>query len=100
MILTNSAIMQQKEPANVVLNQIKEGEEAQWQHMKVAVLQTQKIQELETKVEQQLANITTSNDGSVLRRIPATIGTNTSGGGSTTSTVTSEEMMQMLAKFT
>ena len=56
--------------------------------MEVAVLQTQKIQELETKLEQQLANIATSSSGSIPERIPAIIDTSTGGGGSTTSTVT------------
>ena len=71
----------------------------QRQHMEVAVLKTQNIQELKMKLEQQLANIATSSGGSIPGRILATIDTRTSGGGSTTSTVTKEEMMQMLAKF-
>ena len=100
MNVTDPVVMQQKELANAILDQTKEQEETQRQHMKVAVLQTQKIQELETKLKQQPANIATSSGGSIPGRIPATIDTSTSGGRSTTSTVTKEEMMQVLAQFT
>ena len=68
--------------------------------MEVAVLQTQKTQELETKLEQQLANIATSCRSIIPRRIPEATDTSTSGGGSTTIIVMKEEMMQMFAKFT
>ena len=95
MNLTNPAIMRRKEQVNAVLDQTKEQEESQRQHMEVVVLRTQKIQELETKLEQQLANIATSSGG-----IPATINTSTSGSGSTARTVTKEEMMQMFVQFT
>ena len=100
MNLTYPAIMQQKEQENAVLDQTKEQEETQRQQMEVAVLQTKKIQELETKLKQQLANIATSSGGSIPGWIPATFYTSISGSGSTTSTVTKEEMMQMFAKFT
>mmetsp|Transcript_56419 Transcript_56419/g.65087 ORF Transcript_56419/g.65087 Transcript_56419/m.65087 type:complete len:129 (-) Transcript_56419:225-611(-) len=102
MNLTNPAIIQRKEQANAVLDQTKVQEETQQQPMEVVVLWTQKIQELETKLEQQLAKIATSSGGSIPGRIPATITTSTSGGGggSTTSTVTEEEIMQMFAQFT
>ena len=40
MDLTNPAIMQQKEQAIAVLNQIKEQEKIQQQHIEVAVLKT------------------------------------------------------------
>ena len=58
--------------------------------LEIAALQTQKIQVLEARLEQQLANIATNNSGP--GRIPASIDTSSSGsgggGGSTTSTVT------------
>ena len=85
---------------NAALAQTKEDETIQLQAIKVAVLQSQKIQELEAKIEEQLANIVTNN--SIPGRIPASIDTSNSGsgGGSTTSTVTKEEMMQMFTQFT
>ena len=96
---TDPAIMKHKELANAVLNQTKEREETQQQTMEVAVLQTRKIAELEAKIEQQLANIATSSGSSIPGRIPATIDTSnsgsTAGGGSTNSTVTKEEIIQM-----
>ena len=67
--------------------------------MEIVVLQTQKIQALEEKLEQGLANIATNSGSSIPGRILATIDTSTSG-GSTTSAVTKEEIMQMFAKFT
>ena len=96
---TNPAIMQRTELANEALAQTKEDKTIQRQAMEIAVLQTQKIQALEAKLEQQLANIATNSGSSIPRRIPATIDTSTSG-GSITNTVTKEEMMQMFAKFT
>ena len=100
---TDPAIMKQKEVANAVLDQTKEREENQQQTMEVAVLQTKKIAELEEKIEYQLANSTTNSGNSISGRIPATIDTinsgSTSGGGSTNSTVTKEEMMQMFTQF-
>ena len=78
----------------------KEDENAQRQASEVLVLQTQKIQELEARIEQQqLANSATNT---VPGRIPASISTGSSNGssaGSTTSNVTKEEMMQMFAQF-
>ena len=68
--------------------------------MKVAILQTHNIQELETKLQQQIANMVTDSGGSIPGRVLAIIDTNTSGGGSMTSTVTKEELMQMFAQFT
>ena len=47
MNVTNPSFMQRKEQANAVMNQTKRREETQRQHMEVAILQTQKIQELE-----------------------------------------------------
>ena len=96
------AIMRRKELANAALAQTKEDETTQQQALEIAVLQTQKIEALEAKLEQQLANIATNNGNSIPRRIPATIDTSNSrsGGGSTTSTVTKEEMMQMFTQFT
>ena len=77
--------MQRTELANVALSQTKENKT------------TQKLQALEEKLEQQLANIATNSGSSTPRQIPVTIDTSTSG-GSTTSTVTKEEMMQMFTK--
>ena len=97
---TNPAIMKRKELANAVMAQTKEDESKQRQALEIVVLQTKKIQELEAKIKQQLANIATN---SVPGRIPASIDTSSSssgGGGSTTSTVTKEEMMQMFSQFT
>ena len=54
----------------------------------------------QAKIEQQLANIATN---SVPGRIPGSIDTSSSAsgaGGSTTSTVTKEGMMQMYSQFT
>ena len=98
---TDPAIMKRAELANAVLAQTKEDETNQREALEIAILQTQKIQALEAKIEQQLANIATN---SVPGRIPASIDTSSSasgaGGGSTTSTVTKEEMMQMFSQFT
>ena len=99
---TDPAIMKRMELANAALAQTKEDESNQQQALEIAVLQTKKIQELEAKIEQQLANSATN---SIPRRIPALIDTSSTGsggggGGSTTSTVTKEEMMQMLLQFT
>ena len=98
---TDPAIMKRTELANAVLAQTKEDETNQREALEIAVLQTQKIQALEAKIEQQLANIVTNN--SVPGRIPASIDTSSSGsggGGSTTSTVTKEGMMQVFSQFT
>ena len=99
---TDPAIMKRKEIANAALAQTKEDETIQRQAIEVAVLQSQKNQELEAKIEEQLANIVTNNGNSIPRRIPASIDTSNSGsgGGSTTSTITKEEMMQMFTQFT
>ncbi|OEU17011.1 hypothetical protein FRACYDRAFT_239612 [Fragilariopsis cylindrus CCMP1102] len=99
---TDPAIMKRTELANAVLAQNREDENAQRQASEVLVLQTQKIQELEARIEQQqLANSATNQ---VPGRIPASISTGSSngsaGGSSATSTVTKEEMMQMFAQFT
>ena len=96
---TDPAIMGHTELANAALAQTKEDKITQRQAMEIAVLQTQKIQALKAKLEQQLANITTNSDNSIPGRISAMIDTSTSS-GSTTSTITKEEMMQMFAKFT
>ena len=53
---TNQAIMQRTELANAALAQTKEDKTTQRQALEVAVLQTQKIQALEAKLEQQLAS--------------------------------------------
>ena len=85
--------MKRTELANAVLAQTKEDETNQRQALEIAVLQTQKIQELEARIEQQqLANSATNE---VPGRIPASINTGSSGsgGGSTTSTVTKDKMM-------
>ena len=50
---------------------------------------------MEEKLEHQLENIATKSSDSIPRQIPATIDI-TRGGGSTTSTVTKEEMIAML----
>ena len=100
---TDPAIMKRTELANAVLAQSKEDEDAQRQASEVLVLQTQKIQELEARIEQQqLANSATNM---VPGRIPTSISTGSSngsiaGGSSATSTVTKEEMMQMFSQFT
>ena len=91
--LTNQAIIQQKEQSNAILDQTKEQEEMQQHHMEMVVLQTQKIQELEIKFVQQLANIATSSGGSIPVQIPVTIDTSTSGSRSITSTVTKEQVI-------
>ena len=69
---TDPAIMKRKELANAVLAQTKEDESNQQQALEIAILQTQKIQELEEKIQQQLANSATN---SVPGRIPASIDT-------------------------
>ena len=88
--------------ANSVLAQSEEEETTKRQATKIAVLQTQKIQALEAKLNDQLATIATSSGNSIPGQIPATIDTSTSGGGggSTTSTVIKEVMMQMFTQFT
>ena len=78
---TNPAIMRRKELANAALAQTKEDETTQRQALEIAVLQTQKIQALEAKLEQQLANIATNSGNSIPGRIPATIDTSNSGSG-------------------
>ena len=97
---TDPAIMKRTELANAVLAQTKEDETNQQQALEIVVLQTQKIQALEVRLEQQLANIAPNNR--VPGRIPASIDTSStgSGGRSMTSTVTKEEMMQMFSQFT
>ena len=65
---TDPAIMKCTELANAVLAQTKEDETNQRQALEIAVLQTQKIQALEARLEQQLANIATNN--SIPQRIP------------------------------
>ena len=102
---TDPSIMRRKEIANAAVAQTSENETNQREALEIAVLQTQKIQALEAKLEQQLANIATNNNNnSIPGRIPASIDTDTSGngggGGSVTSTVTKEEMMQMFSQFT
>ena len=100
---TDPAIMKRTELANAALAQSKEDDDAQRQAAEVLVLQTQKIQELEARIEQQqLANSATNM---VPGRIPTSISTGSSngsiaGGSSATSTVTKEEMMQMFSQFT
>ena len=96
---TNPVIMRRKELANAALTQTKEDKTMQRQTLDIAVLQTQKIQALEEKLEHQLANIATNSGRSIPGQIPAIIGTSTSG-GNITSTVTKEQMMQMFVKFT
>ena len=95
---TNPAIMGRTELANTALSQTKDNKTTQQQAMEIVVLQTQKLQVLEDKLKQQLANIATNSGSSIPRQISATIDTSISG-GSTTSTVTKEEMMQMFTKF-
>ena len=92
---TDPAITKRKEIANAALAQTKEDETIQRQGIEVTVLQSQKIQELEAKIEEQLANIVTTNGISISGRIPASMDTSNSGsgGGSTSSTVTKGEMM-------
>ena len=97
---TNTVIMRQKEQMNAVLDQNKEHKVTQRQALEVTVFQTQKLQTLEAKLKQQIANIITSSGSSTPGQVPETIDTNSSGSYSTTSTVTKEEMMQMSAKFT
>ena len=83
---TNLAITKCTELANMVLAQTKEDEINQQDALEIAVLQTQKIQALEARLEQQLANIATNN--SVPGRIPASIDTSGSGsGGSSTNSI-------------
>ena len=75
---TDPAIMKRTELANAVLAQSKEDEDAQRQAMEVLVLQTQKIQELEARIEQQqLANSATNM---VPGRIPTSISTGSNNG--------------------
>ena len=64
----------------------KKREENQQKHLEVTVLQTGKFQAMEEKLEQELANITTRDGGSIPKQIPATVNTGTSSrGGSNTS---------------
>ena len=58
---TNPVIMRRKELANAALTQTKEDKTMQRQTLDIAVLQTQKIQALEEKLEHQLANIATNS---------------------------------------
>ena len=100
---TDPAIMKRKELANAAMAQTMEDDTNQRAALEIAVLQTKKIQDLEEKLNQQMANIATNNN--IPGRIPASIDTSDSsksngGGGSTTSTVTKDEMMQMFAQFT
>ena len=98
---TDPTIMKRKELANAAMAQTMEEETNQKAQLEITILQTQKIQELEEKLNQQLANSATS---SIPGRIPATIDTSDSsksnGGGSIASTVTKAEMMQMFAQMT
>ena len=68
---TNLAITKCTELANMVLAQTKEDEINQQDALEIAVLQTQKIQALEARLEQQLANIATN--GKDLHKQAATI---------------------------
>ena len=100
---TDPAIMRQKELANATMAQTMEDETNQRAAQEILVLQTKKIQDLEEKLNLQIANSVTNNN--IPGRIPALIDTSDSsksngGGGSTTSTVTKDEMMQMFAQFT
>ena len=99
---TDPAIMKRTELANAVLAQSEEEETTKRKAIEIAVLQTQKIQALEAKINEQLANIATNSGNSIPGWISATIDTSTSKGevGSTTSTVTKEEMIQMFTQFT
>ena len=92
-------IMKRKELANAAMAQTMEEETNQKAQLEITILQTQKIQELEEKLNQQLANSATS---SIPGRIPASIDTSDSSksNGSMASTVTKEEMMQMFAQLT
>ena len=93
---TDPTIMKRKELANAVQAQTKEDDSNHRQALEISILQTAKIQELEERIQQHVANSATN---SVPGRIPATIDTNSSGsgGGSMASTVTKDEMMQMFA---
>ena len=78
---TDPAIMKRTELANAVLAQAEEEETTKQQAIEIAVLQTQKMQALEAKLNEQLANIATNSGNSIPGRITATIDTNTSGCG-------------------
>lgn len=69
------------------MNQTKRREETQQQQMEVATIKTKKIKELETKLQQQVANMARGSGGSIPIQVLAPISPNTSGGGSTTRTV-------------
>ena len=73
------AIMKRRQLANAVLAQSEEAKTTKRQAIEIVVLQTQKIQALEAKLNEQLANIATNSGNSISRRIPATIDTSTSG---------------------
>ena len=90
---TDTLVMQRQEQVNAVLKQANQQEENQQKHIKVAVLQMQKIQALEKKLEQQLANSSTRVRDSIQGWIPASI--DTSG-----SLVTREEIQLMFTNFT
>ena len=100
MNVTDPSVIRRNEQANIVTNQDKQREETQRQQIELAILQTQKIQELEMKIQEQTANIVTDNHCGIPRQVLAPINTNTNGGTSTTSTVSKEDMMQMFAQFT
>ena len=100
MNVTDPSVIRRNEQANVFINQYKQREETQRQQMELAILQTQKIQELEMTIQEQTTNIVTDNRGGIPRQVLAPINNNTSGGTSTTSTVSKEEMMQTFAQFT
>ena len=97
---TDPAIMRRKELANAAMKQTEEDDTDRRTQQELAILQTQKIQELQEQLKE-VANSVTKNN--FTGRIPALIDTSDSsksGGGSTTSTVTKDEMMQMFAQFT
>ena len=87
MNVTDPSVIRWNEQANVVVNQYKQRDETRRQQMELAIMQTQKIQELEMKIQEQTANIVTDNCGGIPRQVLAPINTNTSGGASTTSNV-------------
>ena len=100
---TDPAIMKRKELANAAMAQTMEDDTDRRAAQEILVLQTEKIQALEEKLNLQMANSATNSN--IPGRIPALIDTSDSsksngGGGSTTSTVTKDKMMQMFAQFT
>ena len=62
---TDPAIMKRTELANAVLAQSEEEQIVKRQAIEIAVLQTQKIQALEAKLNEQLANIATNSGNSI-----------------------------------